>query len=128
MGGTVKNQQGLQGAHRLFAYQAIITLLFAIIAMLGSGATAAMSALLGGLVCIVPNMYLARKLFQHKGARAAKQIVNGFYKGEAIKIMLSIALFALVFSFINIVPLVFFAAYMVVQLVFWFAPLIFVNK
>lgn len=124
----MKNQQGLQGARRLFAYQAGLTLLLAAIAILVSGTTAAVSALLGGFVCIAPSAYFAKKLFQYHGARAAKQIASGFYKGEAIKMVLSVILFALVFKFFKLVPLMFFTSYIVVQLVFWFAPLIFFNR
>ena len=128
IGGIVKNQQGLHGAQRLLLCQLSVMVLLAIIAIWFSGTTAAISALLGGLVSVVPNAYFARKLFQHQGAHAARQIVNGFYKGEASKILLSIAMFTLVFKWFNIIPLVFFAVYIVVQLVFWFAPLIFDNK
>jgi ATP synthase protein I len=128
MGGIVKNQQGLRGARRLLACQLGLTLLIAAAAALISGATAALSAILGGLVSAIPTAYFARKLFRYQGARAAKQIVNSFYKGEALKIVLSIILFALVFIFSNIIPVVFFATYIVVQIVLWFAPLLFANK
>ena len=124
MGGTVKNTRGLQGAQRLLICQLSITVLLMAIAVCFSSA-AALSTGLGGLVSIVPTAHFARKIFQHQGAHAARQIVNSFYKGEALKLILTIALFALVFKFFNIVPLVFFAAYMMVQMVFWFAPLIF---
>lgn len=120
----MKNQRGLQGAQRLLLCQLSITMLLATIAMLFSS-TAAVSAILGGLVSIVPTAYFATKLFRHQGAHAARQIINSFYKGEALKIVLTIVLFALVFKFFNIVPLVFFAVYIMAQMVFWFAPLIF---
>ena len=128
MGGIVKNQQGLRGENRLFACQIGITFIIAAIAALISGGIGALSAVLGGLVSAVPGAYFARKLFQYQGARAAKQIVNSFYKGEALKIVLSVLLFTLVFIFSNINPVVFFATYIVVQMAFWFAPLIFANK
>jgi ATP synthase protein I len=92
------------------------------------GANAAGSALLGGMVCIIPNAYFARKLFKYQGARSAKQIVNSFYKGEAIKMILSIALFTAVFVYVKITPLAFFASYIMVLMTHWFAPLIIVNK
>lgn len=86
------------------------------------------SVLLGGLVAIVPNAFFARKLFKHQGARAAKQIVSNFYKGEALKIILSIFFFTLIFIFCKITPLAFFASYVLVLLTHWFAPWIIVNK
>ena len=128
IGGILKNQHGAQGARRLLACQLGITVLLATIALMISGTIAAKSAILGGLVSLVPNAYFARTLFRHQGARAASQIVKSFYKGEAFKLMLSISMFALVFKFFQIIPLVFFVVYIVAQMVFWFAPLLFVNK
>jgi ATP synthase protein I len=128
MGGTLKNQRGIKGARTLLGYQLSLTALLATIATLFLGTHAGLTAILGGLVSIVPNAYFARTLFRYHGAQAAKKIVNSFYKGEALKLFLSIALFALVFKFFNVVPLVFFGVYIVVQMVFWFAPLIFDNN
>lgn len=89
---------------------------------------AAISAGLGGLVCIIPNVYFAVKLFQYEGARSAQKIVKAFYKGEAVKIILSIILFTLVFVFCKVTPLAFFTTYIAVQMTHWFTPLIIVNK
>lgn len=124
----MKNQQGLKSARRLLICQLGVTLLIVTIAMLFWGAIGAKSALLGGLANIVPTAYFAVKLFQYQGARAARQIVNGFYKGEAVKIVLTVVLFALVFKFFNIIPLVFLSVYIMTQMVFWFAPLILGNE
>lgn len=118
----------MQGAQRLLLIQFGVAMLIAVIAQLVSGITSAFSAIVGGLVCVVPNTLFVIKLFKHNGARAARQIVNGFYKGEALKLTLSILLFALVFKFLKINPLVFFVAYIAAQMVFWFAPLIVITK
>ncbi|ETO92098.1 F0F1 ATP synthase subunit I [Legionella oakridgensis] len=128
MGGLVKNQQGLRSAQRFFACQLGVTVLIAVLAALVSGRMAALSAMMGGMSSALPNAYFARKLFRYQGARAARQIVNNLYKGEVLKIILSIILFALVFAFFKVVPFAFFAAYIMAQMIFWFAPLIFVNK
>ena len=118
----------MQGARRLLLIQLGVTMLIAVVSRLIGDDTAALSAAVGGLVCVVPNAYFVRQLFKHNGARAARQIVNGFYKGEALKLILSVTLFALVFKYLNVNPLVFFVAYIAAQMVFWFAPLIIVNK
>jgi ATP synthase protein I len=88
----------------------------------------AKSAILGGLVNIIPNAYFANKLFKYQGARAARQIVNGFYKGEALKIVLSILLFTLVFVFIKVNPIAFFLTYIVIVMTHWLSPWIINNK
>ncbi|MBI2786630.1 MAG: ATP synthase subunit I [Legionella longbeachae] len=104
------------------------TLVFATLCALIYGTNAAISALLGGMVCIVPNAYFAYKLFKYQGARSAKKIVNSFYKGEALKIIISILLFTAVFISFRITPLAFFVSYIMILMTHWFAPLIIVNK
>ena len=124
----MKNQRGIRGAERLLACQTGLTLLFASVAMLISGKMAVETVVLGGLVSIIPNALFARILFKHQGAQAAKQIVKGFYRGEAAKILLTILLFGLVFKYFKIVPLLFFVVYILVQMVLWFAPWLFNNN
>lgn len=124
----MKNQQGITGAKRLVACQVILTAVIALGCLLVSGRMPATSALLGGLVCTIPNAFFARKMFEYAGARAARQIVNNFYKGEGLKIILSILLFTVVLKFFNIIPLIFFIVYLVVQMTVWFAPLMFTGN
>jgi ATP synthase protein I len=127
-GDIVKKLRDMQGTQRLLLLQLCLTILTSAMTALVGNATMAISAMAGGLVCIVPNACFASQLFKYHGARAAKKIVNGFYKGEAMKIFLSVALFALVFKYLKINPLMFFATYIAAQTVFWFAPLIFVKE
>ena len=124
----MKIGQGAKGAKRLLMCQLSLTLLLAGVSALISGPMAGLSAILGGLVSIIPNAYFARTLFQYQGAQAARQIVNRFYKGEAMKLLLTVALFVMVFKWFSIVPLVFFLVFITVQMVFWFSPLIFNNR
>ncbi len=128
MGVTLKNLQGIQGARRLMLIQLSLCLVISVFCFIKIDVDSGLSAVIGSLVYIIPNAYFAEKLFKHTGAQAAKKIVNGFYSGEAIKLALSIALFGLVFKFLKVNAIVFFAAYIAAQLVFWFAPLIIVIK
>ncbi|MEZ5526256.1 MAG: ATP synthase subunit I [Gammaproteobacteria bacterium] len=78
----------------------------------------AYSLLLGGMICTVPNAYFSFKAFRYRGARAAQKIVRAFYLGEAVKILLMGAGFAL--SFIYVEPLssrALFAGFITVYLV-----------
>ena len=113
---------------RFWLVQLGLVLLLAMFCAVKYNYNSAYSALLGGLVCIIPNALFALKLFKYHGARAARQIVNNFYKGEALKIVLSIILFTTVFIFCKITPLAFFASYVLVLMTHWLAPWIIVNK
>jgi len=124
----VNKQLNKRGIMKLWIVQLTITLIIATICAIVFNINAAISALLGGIVCIIPNAYFACKIFKYQGARAAKQIVNSFYKGEALKIILSILLFTAVFVLCRITPLAFFVSYILVLMTHWFAPWIIVNK
>lgn len=128
LGEYVNKQLNRRGIIRLWLVQIGITLITATLCVVFFNAKAATSALLGGMVCIIPNVYFAYKVFKHQGARAAKQIVNSFYKGEAFKIILSIFLFTAVFVLCKITPLAFFVTYILVLMTHWFAPWIIINK
>ena len=124
----MNNRLYKQGIIRFWLLQLSLVLLLAAFCVVKFNAKSAYSALLGGLVGIIPSALFAAKLFKYQGARAARQIVNSFYKGEALKIILSIFLFTLVFVFCKITPLAFFASYVLVLMTHWFAPWIIVNK
>ena len=124
----MKNQQGLQGAWRLLGGQLVITLL----AMGAFGAcygfVGALSALLGGMACAIPHACFARVMFGDARASASRELMRRVYRGEALKIGLSIVFFTLTFCCANIIPMVFFVVYLLVQLTSWAAPWVFVTR
>lgn len=124
----MKHQQGMQGAKKLFAIQLMLTLMLALLGYAFYEKKVGLSIMLAGLTSILPNAYFARTLFAIQGSKRARQIVNRFYKGEAIKIAMSVVLFAFIFKCADVVPVVFFMAFMVNQLVLWFSPIIFTYK
>lgn len=128
VGEYVSKQLNKRGIVRLWLVQLGITLILAMISAVFFDKQAATSALLGGLVCIIPNAYFAYKVFKHQGARSAKLIVNSFYKGEAQKIIISVMLFTAVFVLCRITALAFFASYIVILMTQWLSPWIIVTK
>ncbi len=83
------------------------------------------SALMGGLICALPNSYFAYRSFAFRGALAARHIVKNFYRAEAVKLGLTALLFGLVFKFVHpLEPVSLFLAFFIVQIVHWFTPLI----
>ena len=119
----MRNKRTIAKVRCFLLAQISVTAVLGIGFLVFSSMQAALSSVLGGLVCVVPNAYFAKKFFRHSGAHKAQQIVRSFYLGETVKILLTIALFAVFFKYIAIVPLVFFASFIVVQLSFWTAPL-----
>ncbi len=128
MGGNVKDKSGLVGVKRLLKTQLLTSILISLLFLLFAGKNEGISAMLGGLIAIVPSILFAKELFRYQGARAAQQIVKNFYLGEALKIFSTAILFTLVFVLYKIAPLAFFSTYIVVLMTYWFAPLFFANK
>jgi len=102
------------------------------LAMLGAGAVGVLvvgmvtgwSALLGGFIAWMPNLYFALRAFRYRGARAAQQIVRSFYAGAFGKMILTMGLFAIVF--IKVKPLsalALFTGFIAVQTISWIVPL-----
>jgi ATP synthase protein I len=105
--------------------QLIVLLLAAAVGWQWRGNVAGYSALLGGLIAWLPNLYFAHKAFRFSGARAAQEIVRSFYAGEAGKLILTFVLFALAFA--GVKPLeapMLFGVYLLTLMVSWFAPLL----
>ncbi|WP_296251397.1 F0F1 ATP synthase subunit I [Pseudomonas sp. UBA4194] len=105
--------------------QCVVVLLAALALWQWRGAVSGYSALCGGLIAWLPNVYFAWKAFRFTGARAAQAIVRSFYAGEAGKLILTAVLFALTFAGVKpLAPLAVFGVFVLTQLVSWFAPLL----
>ncbi len=111
-----------RGVRRLFLVQSAVVFILAVIFFMTIGTVAAMSCVLGGLVCILPSQLFAWLYFRYRGAHSAQQIVGAFYRGEAVKIFITVALFIIVFKHVAIHAMAFFLGFIVAQCVFWVAP------
>jgi len=77
--------------------QAIVCLLVTLLFFLSKGLIAGYSALLGGMIALLPNAFFAYKAFRYFGARSARDIVQSIWSGAMGKWILTAVLFALVF-------------------------------
>jgi ATP synthase protein I len=85
----------------------------------------AYSALLGAAIAIIPNTIFGKRAFKYSGARQSQQVVDSFYKGEKIKILLTAILFALSFRFFPIVPVPLFSVFSLVVILSLLTPVLF---
>lgn len=114
--------------HRVIVAQLVVCAVLTL-ALLPLGLNFALSSLLGGLCCSLPNAYFIWKAFRYQGARSAKLIVSSFYRGEAGKLVLTTIGFILVFTLVKpLEPLALFGSFIAVQLVSWFAPSLVVRQ
>jgi len=86
--------------------QLAVVLLAALALELTLGRVIAFSALLGGALCVLPNLYFGLRAFEIlgpnrgklRGARASQRAVGSFYRAETGKFVMTLVGFALVFS------------------------------
>ncbi|UAB70342.1 F0F1 ATP synthase subunit I [Vibrio sp. SCSIO 43132] len=86
------------------------------------------SALIGGSIFVVANAVFAVCAFLFVGARAAKFVAASFYTGEALKILITVALFSVAYMYmqVELVPLK--LTYLLVLGINIFAPALFINN
>lgn len=84
------------------------------------GSNSMLSALLGCGVAIIPNLYFAYRVHLAR-FQEAQGILNAFYTGETVKLLLTGALFTLAVQIPGLNLLTLLMAYAAVLSVFWFA-------
>ncbi|NVD05815.1 F0F1 ATP synthase subunit I [Vibrio sp. JPW-9-11-11] len=86
------------------------------------------SALIGGGIFVIANAVFALCAFLFVGARAAKMVAAFFYTGEALKILITVALFSVAYMYmqVELVPLK--LTYLLVLGINIFAPALFINN
>lgn len=75
--------------------QATMTVVVAGFAALFGGATAALSALAGGLACMIPNALFALRLYW-EGKRPGGATMQGFFVGEFAKLAATVLILVVV--------------------------------
>ena len=105
--------------------QACVSLALAAAAWVWQGQAAGMSALLGGMVAVVPNAFLAARLLKPSRDQSARAMMGAAWFGEIGKLLLTVLLFGVVFGFVRpLEPLAVFAGFIAAQLVVFGALLI----
>jgi len=108
---------------RVLQLQLLVVLLAFALAWAMGGKEQGVSALLGGLVGFLPNILFAVLFGRKNPSKTANQVVNAFYRGEALKILFTVLLFVIVFHLPGILALPLFIAFGAVMAVFWFSLL-----
>ena len=85
--------RGVSPAWMLCSTQAITAALATIIVWFVSGSDAAMAALFGGMVVVVPALFFATRIWMRRSATEAKDILGMFYQAELGKLLLTALLF-----------------------------------
>ncbi len=122
-GKTTRRQARL--IQRILAVQVLLTLsISAAIAVL-KGAVPGYSALLGGLIYLLPNLYQAKQVLTARHSDNVRQTLRDLYKSEIWKMALTMVLFGTVFTLVEPVePFSLFGVFILMQVIAWAAPVI----
>ena len=82
----------------VIGFQALASIVVPVIVLFAVGRDAAFSALVGGWIATLANLYFAIQAFRYTGARSSQQIVGAFYRGEAGKFVIVSLLFIAAFK------------------------------
>ena len=122
---NVLARRGRKSAYKLVIIQAAIVGVTSILLFALWGFQYGLSAFAGGVIAVLPNFVFATLAFSHAGASASGKVVQAFFLGEAVKLLLTIAMFSLVFINLKVAFMPLFVCYVLTLIVHWTAPLYF---
>ena len=110
-------------AYNIVLAQTGIALVLAIVCTAIWGWSTAGAALIGAAIGVVTNLYMAVRIFGGSSVRPAEQVLQRFYSAEAVKIALTIGLFALAIGALGAAFLPLIVGYSLTLVVYWLALL-----
>ena len=110
-------------AKRVIFLQCLLTLFIALLFLLlweqKNAVVAALSAVLGGLISIIPYAIFSFFAFKFGGASKNQLVVKSFSQGLKLKLFSAIVLFTVAYRWEALIPLVLLVSYFVVLLSQW---------
>jgi ATP synthase protein I len=108
-------------AFRLAGWQVLLTGIVAAGAYWLGGSSAALSAVSGGGIGIVAGLYQALRIFRVDASRDPAGVMRGVYIGEAVKIVLTVALMIAAIRVLGVEMLPFMIGYIAIYSIYWIA-------
>lgn len=110
-------------AYNIVLAQTGIALALAVVCMAAWGWATAGAALAGAAIGVVTNLYMAVRIFGDGAVRPAQQTLQRFYSAEAVKIAMTVGLFALAIGVFRVAFLPLIVGYSLTLMVYWLALL-----
>jgi ATP synthase protein I len=85
--------RGGSTAWALLGGQALTAAIAGLVVWIGWGPAAALAAMFGGMVVILPTLYFAVKVYLRAGNATAAEVLGTFYRAETMKLVLTALLF-----------------------------------
>lgn len=104
---------------KIIKIQCIILLILSAVVAFVYHLPTGISFFIGGLISIIPGFLFGQIFLKRTGAREAKEVMNAFYSGEAVKLVATVLLFFLAFQWHGIVAVALFIGFIITQLLYW---------
>lgn len=117
-----------EGASRLLFLQCFIVAIIVIAVVFAADIPTAYSALIGGGVCVLANLFFVKYFFATCDARSGRKIVVMMYIAEIAKLLITAVFFVLAITFWHVDPLPFLLTFFIVQTSHWLSPWLFREK
>lgn len=118
-------------AYQIVGAQALTSIVLPVLVWIAVGRSAALATLIGGGIATTGNLYFAVQAFRYSGARASRDMVRAFYRGEAGKFVIVMVLFITAFRLVDGIretaPFMLCGFFLVYALA-WIAPLALAKK
>lgn len=100
-----------------------MALALAVVCAAAWGWSTAGAALTGATIAVVTNLYMAVRIFGGGAVRPAQQALQRFYAAEAVKLAMTVGLFALAIGVFRVEFLPLIVGYSLTLMVYWLALL-----
>jgi ATP synthase protein I len=107
-------------AARILRWQGGVTLMAAVVAALGWGRQAGLSALAGGAIGLIANLYMTHKALQP--AKSPVGALGRLYVGQLVKIVITVGLFVAASRVPGLSWPALLVGYLGTLIVFWWMP------
>jgi len=118
---TVDVKGARRAALKLVLAQIAATLIIAVLFLIGSGARAGASALIGGGIGVAASLAMVMIMFRRVSGADPRGVMRSAYRGEAVKLALTVLLIVAALKLVELAVLPFFVAYTATFVVYWIA-------
>jgi ATP synthase protein I len=112
-------QEGRYLARKILFSQGVIIVISTLFFTLYLGKYSGISALYGGMICLVSGVVFALLAFRYAGASQNELVVRSFNKGSKLKFIFTIVMFVAVYRWQNVQPLPLMISYFVTLMAQW---------
>lgn len=112
-------QKGRVLARKVLFCQSIIIVICSLFFTFFLGKYSGLSALYGGMICLITGVVFAFLAFRYTGASQNTLVVRSFNKGSKLKFIFTIVLFVMVYKWPNLQPLPLIIGYIVTLMAQW---------